>query len=77
MEVVNNLNLLESVMEQRAGFVAQREQMQINFQQLVGAIHACDVLIKQHEDALNDKSQDDCCPVNNADNINQCEEQVA
>ncbi len=48
-------DLLKDIIEQRAGFMQQRDMMQTNFQQLVGAIFACDVLIKQHEEKLKEE----------------------
>ncbi len=51
MSEVQNVSL-QSITEQRAGFIQQRDMMQTNFQQLVGAIFACDVLIKQYEETL-------------------------
>ena len=64
MSEVKNVDLLQTITEQRAGFIQQRDMMQTNFQQLVGAIFACDVLIKQHEEALQkelaDKLDNEC-----------------
>ncbi len=41
---------IEQLRQQHAQFCMQRDQTQINFQQLVGAIYACEMLIKQHEE---------------------------
>jgi hypothetical protein len=46
------LSLLESMKQQLAGFIAQRDQAQVNFQQLIGAIFACETIIKQHEEKI-------------------------
>ena len=45
-------NLIDDLKEQHAKYCAQRDQIQTNFQQLVGAIFACETIIKQHEDNL-------------------------
>jgi hypothetical protein len=50
MSEAKELNLLEQIKAQYAQFIAQRDQIQINFQQLVGAIAACEMMIKQHEE---------------------------
>lgn len=44
------LSLLDQLKIQRAQFIAQRDFNQTNLNQLIGAIHACDVMIKAHED---------------------------
>lgn len=43
------LSILEQLKQQHAAFVAQREQAQNNYNQLVGAIFACELMIKKHE----------------------------
>lgn len=39
--------MLEQLKKQHEEFVNQRAQAQVNFQQLTGAIYACEVMIKQ------------------------------
>ena len=43
------LNLLDQLKLQRAQFIAQKDLAANNLHQLIGAIHACDVMIKEHE----------------------------
>jgi len=52
MSDTKDLSLLESMKQQLAGFIAQRDQAQVNFQQLIGAIFACETVIKQHEEKM-------------------------
>lgn len=52
MSEVKEMGLLESMKAQHAAFVQQRDQAQVNFQQLVGAIFALETMIKQHEEKL-------------------------
>lgn len=47
---VPQISLLDQLKVQRAQFSAQKELAQNNLNQLVGAIYACDVMIKKHED---------------------------
>ncbi len=61
---MSDLSLLENVVEKRANFVQQKDMLQTNLQQLIGAIFACDVLIKEHEDKLKEKLQDECSDEN-------------
>ncbi len=56
---MSDLNLLENMVAKRANYVQQRDLVQNNLQQLLGAIYACDVLIKEHEDNLKDKLKDE------------------
>lgn len=49
---MSDSSLLEQLKAQLKGFVTQREQIQNNFQQIVGAIFACESLIKDHEEKL-------------------------
>lgn len=44
--------LMETLKEHLAGYLKQRDQAQINLNQLVGAIFACNSLIAQYEQAL-------------------------
>lgn len=48
---VPQLSLLDQLKLQRAQFNAQKDLTQNNLNQLVGAIFACDEMIKKHEDA--------------------------
>lgn len=54
MSVVNNevpkLSLLDQFKLQRAQFAAQKDLVQNNLNQLVGALFACDEMIKRHEE---------------------------
>ncbi len=44
------LSLLDQLKLQRAQFNAQKDLAQTNLNQLVGAVFACDEMIKKHED---------------------------
>jgi hypothetical protein len=44
------LSMLEQLKQQHAGFIAQRDFAQNNLNQLVGAIFACEIMIKKFED---------------------------
>ncbi len=46
---MSSLELIDKLKQEHANFCSQREQAQINFQQLQGAIFACESLIKHHE----------------------------
>lgn len=52
MSDVKEMGLLDSMKAQHAAFLQQREQAQVNFQQLVGAIFALETMIKSHEEKL-------------------------
>jgi hypothetical protein len=58
----NEVSLLESLKKQHGQFIVQRDQAQINFQQLVGAIFACEFMIKQHEESLKSKEMEQGAP---------------
>ena len=45
------LSLLDQLRMQHASFVQQKDLAQNNLNQLVGAIYACEVMIKKHEEA--------------------------
>ena len=47
---VPQLSMLEQLKQQHAGFIAQRDLAQTNLNQLVGAIFACDIMIKKFEE---------------------------
>jgi hypothetical protein len=44
------VSLIDQFKQQRAQFVQQKEFAQNNLNQLIGAIFACDLMIKKHED---------------------------
>lgn len=48
-------NLLEKLIIQRSQFIAQKEQTQVNLNQLLGAIFACDEMIKKCEEMKGDE----------------------
>lgn len=43
-------DILMQLQEQRAQFIQKRDFAQNNLNQLIGAIYACEVMIKLHED---------------------------
>ena len=47
---VPQLSLLDQLKLQRAQFNAQKDLAQTNLNQLVGAVFACDEMIKRHEE---------------------------
>lgn len=47
---VPELSLLDQLRLQHASFVQQKDFAQNNLNQLVGAIYACEIMIKKHED---------------------------
>lgn len=47
---VPQLSLLDQLTLQRAQFNAQKDLAQTNLNQLVGAVFACDEMIKRHEE---------------------------
>ena len=47
---VPQLSMLDQLKQQHAQFVAQREFTLSNLNQIVGAIHACEMLIKKFSD---------------------------
>lgn len=52
-ELVNEvpkISLLDQLRAQHFGFVQQKELAQNNLNQLIGAIYACEQMIKRHED---------------------------
>jgi hypothetical protein len=54
-----NLNLFDKMIEQKKDFAQQIELLQINFHRLNGAMQAIDHLIKEHEENLKKKLQDE------------------
>lgn len=57
-EVALVVSLIDQLKMQHAAFVFQRDQANVNLQQLVGAIYACEVMIKKHEEDLKGLSQE-------------------
>ncbi len=56
--------MLDEIKRQHAGFIQQRDLMQNNLNQVVGAIFACEVMIKKFEEmepkeGNSDKQQED------------------
>lgn len=76
MSEAKEVSLLDQLKQQHGQFVAQRDQAQINFQQLVGAIFACECMIKQHEAALKSKELEQGAP-QDGQVVDQAEEQAA
>ncbi len=52
------LSLLDQMKLQHAQYCQQRDQAQVNFQQLVGAIYALETMIKSHEEELKKKLEE-------------------
>lgn len=46
---VPELSLLDQLKVQHSQFLIQREQTQVTLNQLVGAIHACEIMLKKYE----------------------------
>jgi hypothetical protein len=55
-EQVNKLSLLEQFKQQHAQFIQQRDLAQNNINQLIGAIYACETMIKKFEEDEASKS---------------------
>jgi hypothetical protein len=73
-------NLLESFKAQLSSFIQQRDQAQINFQQLQGAIFACEHVIKQYETNLlssDNKQSEKIEGDNNVEIDNESSKQIA
>jgi hypothetical protein len=47
---VPELSLLDQLRMQHASFVHQKDLAQNNLNQLVGAVYACEIMIKKHEE---------------------------
>lgn len=47
---VPKLSLINQLKMQHSNFCIQRDQVNINLQQLTGAIYACETMIKKYED---------------------------
>ena len=60
----NPILIIESLKNKRADFIAQRELIQNNFNQLTGAIYACDLMIKDF-DKQEDSGEKEHVEVNN------------
>lgn len=73
------MSLLDQLKFQRAQFAAQKDLAQNNLNQLVGAIFACDEMIKKHEEAEATKglSQENLGDTSNGETDKQEQEQAA
>jgi hypothetical protein len=75
MERYEMLEILQKYKEQRLQFMQQRDLAQSNLNQLIGAIYACDIMIKIHEDQVaKQESQGD---EGNGETESKQEEQIA
>ena len=45
----NELSMLEKFKQQHTALVTQRDQTHANYQQLIGAIHVCEQIIRELE----------------------------
>lgn len=52
------VGMLDQMKQQHAQYCQQRDQAQVNFQQLIGAIFALETLIKSHEEGLKSKLEE-------------------
>jgi hypothetical protein len=57
-EAKKELSLLDQMKQQHQMYCQQRDQAQVNFQQLVGAIYALETMIKSHEESLKQKLEE-------------------
>jgi hypothetical protein len=57
-EVNPELSLLDQLKGQHQQFIAQRDFTQNNLNQLIGAIFACEMMIKKHEEEVKKGDQD-------------------
>ena len=71
---ISELSILNQLKLQRAHFIQQKDLAQNNFNQLVGAIYACEVMLQKHEDEVTKQSAGD---QENVETDNQAKEQVA
>jgi len=76
-EVAPVVSLIDQLKMQHAAFVFQRDQANVNLQQLVGAIYACEVMIKKHEEDLKGLSQENLGDKGNGQADEQKQEQAA
>ena len=76
-EVAPVVSLIDQLKMQHAAFVFQRDQANVNLQQLVGAIYACEVMIKKHEEDLKGLSQENLGEQGNGQADEQKQEQTA
>jgi hypothetical protein len=53
------ISLLDQLKAQHMGFLQQKEFAQNNLNQLIGAIFACEQMIKRHEDDAKSNQTDD------------------
>lgn len=73
------LSLLDQLKLQHAQFVQQRDMAQTNLNQLIGAIFACEMMIKKHEaeDAQKGLSQENLGDKGNVETDEQGKEEAA
>ena len=76
-EVAPVVSLIDQLKMQHAAFVFQRDQANVNLQQLVGAIYACEVMIKKHEEDSKGLSQENLGDSSNGQADEQKQEQSA
>lgn len=57
VKMSEEVGLLEKLKAQHQSYIAQREQAQINIQQLMGAVYALEMAIKSHEESMKDSSE--------------------
>ena len=74
---IKSTGIFEQLKQQYAAFCSQRDQANINLQQLVGAIYACEVMIKKHEEDLKGLSQENLGDKGNGQADEQKQEQAA
>lgn len=55
---------LHKLQARHAQFCLQRDQTQMNYQQLVGAIFACETMIKEYEENLKEQVEKNEAPEN-------------
>lgn len=77
-EVAPELSLLDQLRNQHSQFIQQRDFAQNNLNQLIGAIYACDLMIKKHEaDAAKGLSQENLGDSSHGEADKQEQEQAA
>ncbi len=69
------LSLLDQLKHQHTAFIQQRELAQQNLNQLIGAIYACEIMIKKHmDDAAKELSQDNLGDQGNGEAVDESAE---
>ena len=77
MSDAKEVSHLDQMKQQLDSFVTQRDQVQINLQQLLGAIFACEMMIKKYEEDLKALSQENLGDSSNGQADKQKQEQAA